>query len=169
MLGDEVLTPDSSRYWPADGYEAGPPAAELRQAVRARLGDRERLGRTPPAPAIPDDVVAGTRARYVEAYERIAGEPFEAWLERTGAAGERVQGARADPPEGGHPRSAGRRRSSGRCPRSASTGVEHVHVGPPDRARRRRPGRSSSEMCEKLLANPLIEDYEVELLDGGRA
>jgi phosphoribosylaminoimidazole-succinocarboxamide synthase len=37
----------------------------------------------PPAPAIPDDVVAGTRARYVEAYERIAGEPFQAWLDRT--------------------------------------------------------------------------------------
>jgi phosphoribosylaminoimidazole-succinocarboxamide synthase len=42
----------------------------------------------PPAPAIPDDVVTGTRARYVEAYERITGEPFQAWLERTGAAGD---------------------------------------------------------------------------------
>ena len=40
----------------------------------------------PPAPAIPDDVVAGTRARYIEAYERITGEPFEAWLRRSAAA-----------------------------------------------------------------------------------
>ena len=41
--------------------------------------------RTPPAPALPDDVSAGTRRRYVEAYERITGEPFSAWLERTGS------------------------------------------------------------------------------------
>jgi phosphoribosylaminoimidazole-succinocarboxamide synthase len=41
--------------------------------------------KTPPAPAIPDDVVAGTRARYVEAYELIAGEPFDRWLQRSGA------------------------------------------------------------------------------------
>ena len=41
--------------------------------------------KTPPAPALPDNVVEGTRARYVEAYERIAGEPFDAYLQRTGA------------------------------------------------------------------------------------
>ena len=84
MLGDEVLTPDSSRYWPAEGYEVGPRPAELRQAVRARLGLGERLGQAArPRRRSPTDVVAGTRARYVEAYERITGEPFQAWLERT--------------------------------------------------------------------------------------
>ena len=55
---------------------AGQGPAELRQAVRARLGGRQRLGQAPAGPAIPEDVVEGTRARYVEAYERIAGEPF---------------------------------------------------------------------------------------------
>ena len=54
VLGDEVLTPDSSRFWPADGYEPGHGAAELRQAVRARLGDRARAGtRRRPRPPIP--------------------------------------------------------------------------------------------------------------------
>ena len=63
---------------------AGQGPAELRQAVRARLGRRAPAGtRTPPAPAIPDEVVAATRERYVTAYERLAGEPFSAWLERT--------------------------------------------------------------------------------------
>ena len=58
---------------------ARPRAAELRQAVRARLGLLDRLGPHPPAPAIPADVVARTRAKYVEAYERITGEPFDDW------------------------------------------------------------------------------------------
>ena len=62
---------------------ARPRPAELRQAVRARLGRRSGWDKTPPAPALPDDVVERTRALYVEAYERITGEPFEAWLERS--------------------------------------------------------------------------------------
>ena len=83
-LGDEVLTPDSSRYWPADDYERRPRPAELRQAVRARLGlaaaagtRRRRRRRSPTTSS------RGTRARYVEAYERITGEPF-AVLARAG-------------------------------------------------------------------------------------
>jgi phosphoribosylaminoimidazole-succinocarboxamide synthase len=85
VVGDEMLTPDSSRYWPADGYEPGRGQPSFdKQYVRdwASAGGWDR---TPPAPAIPPDVVAGTRARYLEAYERITGEPFQAWLERTGA------------------------------------------------------------------------------------
>ncbi len=85
VVGDEVLTPDSSRYWPADGFEVGRGQPSFdKQYVRdwASLSGWDKL---PPAPAIPDDVLAGTRARYVEAYERIVGEPFQAWLERTGA------------------------------------------------------------------------------------
>ncbi|MCW3018239.1 MAG: phosphoribosylaminoimidazolesuccinocarboxamide synthase [Solirubrobacterales bacterium] len=87
VLGDEVLTPDSSRYWPADGYEVGRGQPSFdKQYVRdwASAGGWDKK---PPAPAIPQDVVSGTRARYVEAYERITGEPFQAWLERTGSAG----------------------------------------------------------------------------------
>ncbi|HWY18290.1 MAG TPA: phosphoribosylaminoimidazolesuccinocarboxamide synthase [Solirubrobacteraceae bacterium] len=82
-LADEVITPDSSRFWPADAYEPGRGQPSFdKQPVRdwaAGTGWDKR----PPAPAIPDDVVARTRARYVEAYERITGEPFQAWLDRT--------------------------------------------------------------------------------------
>ncbi len=82
-LADEVVTPDSSRFWPADGYEPGGSQPSFdKQPVRdwaAGTGWDKR----PPAPAIPDDVVAQTRARYIEAYERITGEPFSAWLERS--------------------------------------------------------------------------------------
>jgi phosphoribosylaminoimidazole-succinocarboxamide synthase len=83
VVGDEVLTPDSSRYWPVDSYEVGHGQPSFdKQYVRdwAAAGGWDKR---PPAPEIPDDVVAGTRARYVEAYELIAGEPFQAWLERT--------------------------------------------------------------------------------------
>jgi phosphoribosylaminoimidazole-succinocarboxamide synthase len=83
VLGDEVLTPDSSRYWPADGYEPGRGQPSFdKQYVRDWAAD-SGWDKRPPAPTIPEDVVEGTRARYVEAYERIAGEPFQAWLDRT--------------------------------------------------------------------------------------
>ena len=84
MLGDEVLTPDSSRFWPADGYEPGRGPALVRQAVRARLGGGVGLGQVAARAAAAPEVVEGTRARYLEAYERITGEPFGAWLERSG-------------------------------------------------------------------------------------
>jgi phosphoribosylaminoimidazole-succinocarboxamide synthase len=85
VLGDEALTPDSSRYWPAEGFEPGRAQPSFdKQYVRdwASAGGWDKR---PPAPPIPEDVVAGTRGRYIEAYELITGEPFEAWLQRTGA------------------------------------------------------------------------------------
>jgi phosphoribosylaminoimidazole-succinocarboxamide synthase len=86
VLGDEVLTPDSSRYWPADGYEVGHGQPSFDKQYVRDWAAGSGWDKKPPAPAIPDDVVAGTRARYVEAYERITGEPFQAWLERTDSA-----------------------------------------------------------------------------------
>jgi phosphoribosylaminoimidazole-succinocarboxamide synthase len=86
VLGDEVLTPDSSRYWPADTYEVGRPQPSFDKQYVRDWATASGWDKRPPAPVIPDEVVAGTRARYVEAYERIAGEPFRAWLDRTGAA-----------------------------------------------------------------------------------
>jgi len=83
VVGDEVLTPDSSRYWPADGYEAGRPQSSFDKQYVRDWASGSGWDKTPPAPAIPDDVVAGTRGRYVEAYERITGERFDAWLART--------------------------------------------------------------------------------------
>lgn len=85
MLIDEVGTPDSSRFWPADGYAPGGAQPSFdKQFVRDHL-DRSGWDREPPAPSLPLEVVEGTRARYVEAYERITGEPFESYRDRTGA------------------------------------------------------------------------------------
>jgi phosphoribosylaminoimidazole-succinocarboxamide synthase len=83
VLGDEVLTPDSSRYWPADGYEPGRGQPSFDKQYVRDWAAGSGWDKRPPAPAIPEDVVEGTRARYIEAYERIAGEPFQAWLDRT--------------------------------------------------------------------------------------
>ena len=80
VLGDEALTPDSSRFWPADGYEAGRGQPSFdKQFVRDYC---ESLGwdKTAPGPELPDDVVAGTRARYVEAFERLTGIAFDDYL-----------------------------------------------------------------------------------------
>jgi phosphoribosylaminoimidazole-succinocarboxamide synthase len=86
VLGDEVLTPDSSRYWPADGFAVGRSQPSFDKQFVRDWAASSGWDKKPPAPAIPEDVVAGTRARYVEAYELITGEPFDAWLARTDAA-----------------------------------------------------------------------------------
>ncbi|HYH62157.1 MAG TPA: phosphoribosylaminoimidazolesuccinocarboxamide synthase [Solirubrobacterales bacterium] len=76
VLGDEVLTPDSSRFWPADDFETGRGQASFdKQYVRDWL-DESGWDRTPPGPDLPDEIVEGTRAKYVEAYERITGRSF---------------------------------------------------------------------------------------------
>ncbi len=85
VLGDEVLTPDSSRFWPADGYEPGRPQPSFDKQPVRDWATQSGWDRTPPAPAIPDDIVESTRVRYRDAYERIVGEPFDAWLARSGA------------------------------------------------------------------------------------
>ena len=73
VLGDEVLTPDSSRFWPADDYAAGRGQSSFdKQYVRDWL-DESGWDHSPPGPDLPDDVVAETRAKYVDAYERITG------------------------------------------------------------------------------------------------
>jgi phosphoribosylaminoimidazole-succinocarboxamide synthase len=85
VLGDEVLTPDSSRFWPADGYEPGGPQPSFdKQFLRDWL-ESQSWDKQPPGPDLPDDVVAGTRERYTDAYLRLTGEPFSAYLRRQGA------------------------------------------------------------------------------------
>ena len=77
VLGDEAFTPDSSRFWPADEYEPGGPQPSFdKQFVRDYA---ESLGwdKTPPGPELPEEVVAGTRARYLDAFEQITGIPFD--------------------------------------------------------------------------------------------
>jgi phosphoribosylaminoimidazole-succinocarboxamide synthase len=83
VLGDEVLTPDSSRFWPADGYEPGRGQPSFDKQYVRDWASASGWDKSPPAPEIPVEVVEGTRARYVDAYERITGEPFERWLERS--------------------------------------------------------------------------------------
>jgi phosphoribosylaminoimidazole-succinocarboxamide synthase len=83
VLGDEVLTPDSSRFWPADGYEPGHGQPSFDKQYVRDWASGSGWDKTPPAPPLPDDVIARTRELYVDAYERITGEPFDAWLERS--------------------------------------------------------------------------------------
>jgi phosphoribosylaminoimidazole-succinocarboxamide synthase len=81
VLADEVLTPDSSRFWPAGEYEPGRGQPSFdKQYVRDWV-DETGWDHSPPGPELPSDVVQATRAKYVEAYERIAGQPFERWLD----------------------------------------------------------------------------------------
>jgi len=86
-LCDEVLTPDSSRFWPADRWQPGsaPPSFDkqpLRDWLEATGWDKR-----PPPPPLPPDVVAATRVRYVEAYERLTGARFADWPGVAGSAG----------------------------------------------------------------------------------
>jgi phosphoribosylaminoimidazole-succinocarboxamide synthase len=86
VLADEAFTPDSSRFWPADLFEPGRPQPSFdKQFVRDYC---ETLGwdKTDPGPELPDDVVAGTRQRYVEAFERLTERSFDRYLEDPEAA-----------------------------------------------------------------------------------
>ena len=83
-IGDEMCTPDSSRFWPADQYEPGRGQPSFDKQFVRDWASSTGWDRNPPAPPIPDDVVARTREKYVEAYERITGEPFAQWRSRTG-------------------------------------------------------------------------------------
>ncbi|HWC14557.1 MAG TPA: phosphoribosylaminoimidazolesuccinocarboxamide synthase [Actinomycetota bacterium] len=85
ILIDEVLTPDSSRFWPAESYVPGRAQASFdKQYVRDWL-DASGWDHNPPAPVLPEDVVASTSQRYVEAYDRVCGRPFETWLKEVSA------------------------------------------------------------------------------------
>ena len=80
VLIDEVLTPDSSRFWPADGYEAGRPQASFdKQPLRDWLDRERQAGRwngDAPPPTLPSNVVEATSLRYLDAYQKITGEPL---------------------------------------------------------------------------------------------
>jgi phosphoribosylaminoimidazole-succinocarboxamide synthase len=76
VLGDEVLTPDSSRFWPADDWEPGRPQHSLDKQFVRDWSSTLDWDRTPPGPVIPQEVVDATRARYTEVYERLTGTPW---------------------------------------------------------------------------------------------
>jgi len=77
ILVDEVLTPDSSRFWPADAYEPGHDQPSFDKQFLRNYLDTLDWDKTPPGPELPDDIVVRTRAKYVEAYERLTGKTFE--------------------------------------------------------------------------------------------
>ncbi len=81
VIGDEVCTPDSSRFWPAERHalDTSPPSFD-KQYLRDWL-DASGWDHTPPAPVLPDEVVQGTRDRYVEAYERLTGRTLANWIQ----------------------------------------------------------------------------------------
>jgi phosphoribosylaminoimidazole-succinocarboxamide synthase len=80
VLGDEALTPDSSRFWPADEYRAGGSQPSFDKQFVRDYCESTGWDKTDPGPELPDDVVAGTRARYVEAFELITGLVFDDYL-----------------------------------------------------------------------------------------
>jgi phosphoribosylaminoimidazole-succinocarboxamide synthase len=80
MLADEAVTPDSSRFWPADEYAPGRPQPSFDKQFVRDFCERTGWDKTPPGPALPPDVVAGTRARYVDAFTRLTGIPFERYV-----------------------------------------------------------------------------------------
>jgi phosphoribosylaminoimidazole-succinocarboxamide synthase len=79
-LADEALTPDSSRFWPLEGYAPGRPQPSFDKQYARDWCSATGWNRSEPGPELPPDVVAGTRARYVEAFERLTGLPFGRYL-----------------------------------------------------------------------------------------
>jgi phosphoribosylaminoimidazole-succinocarboxamide synthase len=80
VLGDEALTPDSSRFWPVAGYQPGRQQPSFDKQFVRDWCEEAGWDKTPPGPELPDEVVAGTRARYVDAFERLTGIAFEAYV-----------------------------------------------------------------------------------------
>jgi phosphoribosylaminoimidazole-succinocarboxamide synthase len=81
LLGDEALTPDSSRFWPLDGYEPGRAQPSFDKQFARDWCEQTGWDKTPPGPELPDEIVAGTKARYVEVFERLTGIAFERYLD----------------------------------------------------------------------------------------
>jgi phosphoribosylaminoimidazole-succinocarboxamide synthase len=80
VLADEAFTPDSSRFWPADEYAPGRPQLSFDKQFARDYCEALGWDKSYPGPELPADVVAGTRARYVDAFERLTGLAFEAYL-----------------------------------------------------------------------------------------
>jgi phosphoribosylaminoimidazole-succinocarboxamide synthase len=81
VLGDEALTPDSSRFWPADTYEPGRSQDSFDKQYVRDFCESTGWDKTPPGPELPEDVVMHTRSKYIEAFERLTKIPFEAYVE----------------------------------------------------------------------------------------
>ncbi len=165
MLADEAFTPDSSRFWPADEYQPGGAQPSFdKQFVRDYC---ESLGwdKTAPGPELPDDVVEGTRARYLEAFELLTGIELRRVRRRPGG-GARMRATVLVRPKAGILDPQGQAvESSLRHLGFAVDGTRvgrlvELEVATSDEGEAR---TQVERMCEQLLANPLIESYEIEL------
>jgi phosphoribosylaminoimidazole-succinocarboxamide synthase len=85
VLGDEALTPDSSRFWPADSYEPGRAQDSFDKQYVRDYCETTGWDKTYPGPELPEDVVMHTRSKYIEAFERLTKIPFEAYVESPNA------------------------------------------------------------------------------------
>jgi len=83
-LGDEAFTPDSSRFWPVEAYEPGRPQPSFDKQFVRDWCEMSEWDKTPPGPELPEEVVTGTRARYVEAFELLTGIGFDRYVEDPG-------------------------------------------------------------------------------------
>ena len=97
VLADEALTPDSSRFWPADVYEPGRPQPSFDKQFVRDYTETLDWDKTDPGPDLPSDVVSGTRARYLEAFELITGTSFDAYLGDPGVVLEASNQTAGDP------------------------------------------------------------------------
>ena len=146
MLIDEVLTPDSSRFWPADAYAPGGAQPSYdKQYVRDYL---EQIGwnKQPPAPALPPDVVANTREKYVEAFRRLTGANSLRAVERLGLASQRPAAT------SGQSRAHMRSR-----PLALPRPLASCRPNPESRVRSRRPGVLTVRRAPSYLA---VDDCE---------
>ena len=94
VLADEVLTPDSSRFWPASSWAPGRPQHSLDKQFLRDWSATLDWDRTPPGPPIPDDIVAATRAQYVDVYERLTGQRWKALTAGNAVGPETLDGIR---------------------------------------------------------------------------
>jgi phosphoribosylaminoimidazole-succinocarboxamide synthase len=81
VLGDEALTPDSSRFWPADAYEPGRGQSSFDKQFVRDFCEQTGWDKTEPGPELPEDVVMHTRSKYIEAFEQLTTIPFEAYVD----------------------------------------------------------------------------------------
>ena len=156
VLGDEVLTPDSSRFWPAEGYAAGRARSRRSTSSTCATGWRRSTGtRRRPGRSCPTRSSRARARRYVEAYELLTGEPFAAYLQRMGVPDE-SDGAGAAPRRHPRPAGGGDPPLAGRARPPGSRGARGQGVRP--RGRRRTSAeearRLATEVAESVLSEP---------------
>ena len=160
LLIDEVLTPDSSRFWDAADYEPGRAAGQLRQAVRPRLARDAAVGQDAARARAAGRLVGGTRARYVEAFERITGASFEHYLAGGRERPEQLPVRRQRRAR----RTASSTRRAGRSRAASATSGSRASARP-GRAARRADGRGRDEAAARAVVERLAAELLVEPAD----